>query len=178
MINEQYRWQQFKEGAQQALADIFLSHLDDLFRYGLKLTGNKEMVKDCIQDLFLKLWKNRESLPAVQSVKAYLFRSLRNHLINSLSIQKPTISINNETDENLLVIYSHEEFLIHDQVTEENRHHVISALNKLTSRQREAIYLRYFDDLDFDTIAQVMEMNVQSVRNTISRGMICMRDLV
>ncbi len=54
----------------------------------------------------------------------------------------------------------------------------IKALNELTSRQREAIYLRYFEELEFETIAIIMETNVQSVRNTIYRGMEVMRDFM
>ena len=66
------------------------------------------------------------------------------------------------------MVYSHEDFLITDQVTDTVRLNVIEALNKLKPRQREAIYLRYFEELDFDIIAQVMEMNIQSVRNVIT----------
>ncbi len=177
-MDEQSRWQQFLHGSQQALSDIFLQYHDDLFRYGMKLTGNKEMVKDCIQDLFLKLWKNRSNLKVVQSVKPYLFKSLRNHLVDSMDLQKPNLPLNDEAMSHLDIVYSHEDFLINDQVSVDTRQQVIAALNKLTSRQREAIYLRYFEDLEFETIAQVMEMNVQSVRNLLQRGMQIMRDLM
>lgn len=177
-MDEQYRWQQFLQGTQQGLAEIFLSYHDDLFRYGLKLTGNQEMVKDCIQDLFLKLWKNRDHLKMVQSVKPYLYRSLRNHLVDSLELQKPSLPLSEESLSNLQLTFSHEDFLINDQVSEETRLQVAAVINKLTLRQREAVYLRYFEDLDFETIAQVMEMNVQSVRNTLQRGMQLMRDLM
>lgn len=177
-MDEQYRWQQFLQGTQQALADIFLSHHDDLFRYGLKLTGNQDMVKDCIQDMFLKLWKNRNHLKMVQSVKPYLYKSLRNHLFDSLELQKPRLPINDDTLGDMQSTYSHEDFLIDNQVSQETREQVIAAINKLTPRQREAVYLRYFEELDFETIAQVMDMNVQSVRNTLQRGMQFMREMM
>lgn len=175
-MDEQSKWQQFLHGSQQALSDIFLLYHDDLFRYGIKVAGNREMVKDCIQDLFLKLWKNRSNLKIVQTVKPYLFKSLRNHLVDSLEFQRPSLPLNDETLNVLEIVYSHEDFLINDQVTAETRQQVILALNKLTPRQREAVYLRYFEDLDFETIAHVMEMNVQSVRNLLQRGMQLMRD--
>jgi RNA polymerase sigma factor (sigma-70 family) len=177
-MEEQNRWQQFLEGKQQALADIFLSHHDDLFRYGLKLTGNQEMVKDCIQDLFLKLWKNRSHLKMIQSVKSYLLKSLRNHLTDSLELQKPNLSITDISADHFHLTYFHEDFVINEIVSRETRQQVLDAINKLTVRQREAIYLRYFQDLDFETIAQVMDMNVQSVRNTLQRSMQFMRDLM
>jgi RNA polymerase sigma factor (sigma-70 family) len=177
-MEEQLSWQHFLNGNQKALADIFLEHHDDLFRYGLKLTGNQEMVKDCIQDLFLKLWKNRENLKMIQSVKPYLFKSLRNHLLDSLELQRPTLSINDGSIDQIQITYSQEDFLIQDQVSEEIQQQVIAALNKLPQRQQETIYLRYFEDLDFETIAHVMDMNIQSVRNSLHRGMQLLRDLM
>lgn len=175
-MDEQINWQKFLEGTQQALAEIFLRYHDDLFRYGLKLTGNKEMVKDCIQDLFLKLWKNRRSIKTIQTIKPYLFKSLRHHIIDSLELQKSNLTVDDDILSSMQISYSHEEFIINEQVSEQSRLQVINAINKLPTRQREAIYLRYFEDLDFETIAQIMEMNVQSVRNILQRGMQLMRD--
>jgi RNA polymerase sigma factor (sigma-70 family) len=76
------------------------------------------------------------------------------------------------------VKYTPEDFIINEQVEKETREKVIALLNELTPRQRHAIYLRYFEDLDFETIAQVMDMQVQSVRNTISRGLCVLRDML
>jgi RNA polymerase sigma factor (sigma-70 family) len=178
-MSDSIEWQKFQSGDKDALSGIFLSYHDDLFRYGLKLSGNQDVAEDCIQDLFLKLWKNRQRLKQVEHIKSYLLRSLRNHLHDSLELsQNNTTSIEN-TDENIFQVeYSPEDFLINSQVSEETRNRVIEALNQLTPRQREAIYLRYFEEMDFETIAHVMEMNIQSVRNTIFRGMQVMRDLM
>jgi RNA polymerase sigma factor (sigma-70 family) len=178
-MSDSIEWQKFQNGDKDALSGIFLSYHDDLFRYGLKLSLNQDIVEDCIQDLFLKLWKNRQRLKQVEHIKSYLLRSLRNHLHDSLELsQNNTTSIDN-TDENIFQVeYSPEDFLINSQVNEETRNRVIEALNQLSPRQREAIYLRYFEEMDFETIAHVMEMNVQSVRNTIFRGMQVMRDLM
>jgi RNA polymerase sigma factor (sigma-70 family) len=88
------------------------------------------------------------------------------------------IFINEGFEHPFEITYSHEDFLIAQQVTEETRLKVIEALNKLTVRQRETIYLRYFEDFDFETIAIIMEMNVQSVRNLLFRGMKVLRDLL
>lgn len=177
-MDEQSSWREFLKGDQKALAEVFLNYHDDLFRYGLKLTGDQNIVKDCIQDLFLKLWKNREHLKMVQSVKPYLFKSLRNHITDTLELQKTTLPLEDESLSYLHLTYSYEDFLINDQVTKDTRQQVIEAINKLTPRQREAIYLRYFQDLEFETISQIMEMNIQSVRNTLQRAMQMMRDLI
>jgi RNA polymerase sigma factor (sigma-70 family) len=178
MTQNQFLWNNFLRGNKSALSEIFLTFHDDLYRFGLKLSGDQNMVQDCIQDLFLKLWKNKENLKQVESIKPYLFKSLRNHIIDSISLRKTNIYINAGFEHPFEITYSHEDFLISQQVSEETRLKVVEALNKLTIRQRETIYLRYFEDFDFETIAIVMDMNVQSVRNLLYRGMKVLRDLL
>jgi RNA polymerase sigma factor (sigma-70 family) len=176
MIQNQYLWLHFLEGDKNALSEIFLKFHDDLFRYGVKLAGDENLVKDSIQDLFLKLWKNRTNLKPVENLKPYLFKSLRNHIIDSLELRKYTVSIENDFEHSFEVVYSTEDFLINSQVTKDTRKQIIDALNQLMPRQREAIYLRYFEELDFDTIATVMDMNVQSARNVLHRGISALRE--
>jgi RNA polymerase sigma factor (sigma-70 family) len=135
------------------------------------------LVNDCIQNLFLKLWKNHQNLKPIQSIKPYLLKSLRNHIVDSLEIRRTFLPIDKNIEDQFEMLFTPEDFLINEQVQKENRDKVIALLNKLTPGQRHAIYLRYFEDLDFETIAQVMDMKVQSVRNTISRGLSVLRDL-
>lgn len=178
MNQKQHLWLNFLQGDKAALSEIFLLYHDDLYRYGLKLAGNENLVKDAIQDLFLKLWKNRSNLKPVEVLKPYLFKSLRNHLIDSLELTKARIPIENDFEHPFEIAYSAEDFVIHEQVTEDVKQQVIQALNKLMPRQREALYLRYFEELDFETIAAVMDINVQSVRNTLHRGISALRELI
>jgi RNA polymerase sigma factor (sigma-70 family) len=176
MNQNQHLWQCFLQGDKAALSEIFLQFHDDLFRYGLKLTGNENLVQDAIQDLFLKLWKNRSNLKPVDILKPYLFKSLRNHIIDSLELNKPLIPIRDDFEHPFEMVYSAEDFVINAQVIEDLRKQVINALNKLEPRQREAIYLRYFEELDFETIASVMDIHVQSVRNALHKGMQTLRN--
>jgi RNA polymerase sigma factor (sigma-70 family) len=178
MKENQLLWKSFLEGNKEAIATIFLLFHDDLYRYGLKLAGNSNLVEDSIQDLFLQLWKNHRNLRPVDNLKPYLFKSFRNHMIDNLELRNPDIHIESDFEHPFEITYSHEDFLIQKQVSEENLLKITEALNNLSSRQREAIYLRYFEDLDFDTIAIIMDMNVQSVRNTLHRGLQALRNLM
>jgi RNA polymerase sigma factor (sigma-70 family) len=178
MKENQLLWKSFLEGNKEAIGTIFLLVHDDLYRYGLKLSGNRTLVEDSIQDLFLQLWKNRQNLKPVDNLKPYLFKSFRNHMIDNLELRNPVMHIESDFEHPFEVTYSHEDFIIGQQVSEENLLKITDALNDLSSRQREAIYLRYFEELDFDTIAIVMDMNIQSVRNTLHRGLQSLRDLM
>jgi len=177
-MDESYQWSLFLQSDKQAFSEIFLAFYDDLSRYGAKLTNDPKTVDDCIQNLFLKLWKNRRNLKPVENIKPYLFRSLRNHLIDIQELKKITLPINNDIEDLFVIEFTAEDFLISTQVEEEKQNMVIKLLNHLTPRQRHAIYLRYFEEMEFDTIAQILDMQVQSVRNLISRGLNVMRDVM
>jgi RNA polymerase sigma factor (sigma-70 family) len=176
-MNESEWWPLLVQGNKQAFSELFLAYHDDLFRYGTRLLRDQETVNDCIQNLFLKIWKNRNNLQPVKDIKPYLFRSLRNHIIDILELKRQDLSIDSDIEDYFTVEFSTEDFLITSQTEKENHEVVISLLNQLTQRQRHAIYLRYFEDLEFEKIAQIMNMNVQSVRNLISRGLLVMRKL-
>ena len=178
MEENQLLWQNFLLGSKEAMSAIFLHFHDDLYRYGLKLSGDNCLVEDCIQDLFYRLWKNRSKLKPVNSLRPYLFKSLRNHILDSLQLKRSVVVIENDFEHPFEIVYSPEDFLILQQGSEKKQIKIIEALNNLSVRQREAIYLRYFEELDFENIAKVMDMNIQSVRNVLQRGMQTMRELM
>jgi RNA polymerase sigma factor (sigma-70 family) len=171
-------WRRFLQGNKEALSEIYMLYHDDLFRYGMRLSkGNENIVKDCIQDLFLKLWKNRYSISnTIISIKPYLFKAYRHHIFDSIELRKPQSEICSDVDSVFEIVYSQEDFLIINEVNEELRKKVIDILNTISPRQREAVYLRYFEELDFDSISQIMDLNVQSVRNLLTRGLQVMRE--
>jgi RNA polymerase sigma factor (sigma-70 family) len=175
-MNESYWWLLFLKGDKHAFSEIYLAFHDDLYRYGIRLNRDPETVNDCIQNLFLKLWKNRNNLKPVKEIKPYLFRSLRNHIVDILELEKKTLPINQEVEEVCAIEFNAEDFMISSQIEKEMQEKIINLLNQLPPRQRHAIYLRYFEEMEFENISQVMNMNIQSVRNSISRGLRVMRN--
>ncbi len=171
-------WYAFRHGNEQALAQLFLGHYDSLFRYGRRLIRDEELVKDCIQDLFHRLWLKRESLTDVKVIKPYLFKSLR-HLISDQCIkQNRERSLRLPAQPFFEVVFSHEDFIISTQLSGEQALVISQALNHLSTRQREAIYLRFFDGLEYDKIAEVMNVHVQSVRNLVCQGVKSLKDIL
>lgn len=177
-MEEPKLWQYFLNGDKKALSQIFLMYHDDLYRYGRKIAGNSDIVEDCIQDMFLKLWNNRKNLKLILIIKPYLLRSLRNHIIDTLELNDDHQIFPDGTQEISNIVYSHEDFIIKEEVDEEARQKVIQALNKLKPSQKEIIYLRYFQDIDFESISKIMNMSVPSTRNLLSKSMKVLRDLM
>ena len=162
-------WSNFKGGDFASLGFFFGTYYQELFYYGIKIVAMPELVKDTIQDLFADVWERRNTMVSVDNFKAYLIISLRNELVHRINrIRKETLS---ESIATLQFSFSPEDFLISD---EDNRNHTLllsQSMEGLTDRQREVILLRFFHSLEFSEISQVLEMNIQSVRNLLFRAL-------
>jgi len=162
-------WEDFRNGNEKAFSEIFNGHVQMLFRYGVKFIQDEEMVKDSIQELFIKLYNNRLNLGTTDNIRLYLFRALKNKLIDALYSRKDTVSLSST----LLPfeIANPEEADKEDdweQIVQKSR--LKKGLLALTARQREAIYLRYTMDMSLEEISNLLEMNYQSARNLIHRS--------
>lgn len=176
--NSAQLWNAFRSGDAPALAALFEAYYPALFGYGLKLTGDEELVRDCIQNLFQKLWRRREGLRAVQVVKAYLFKALRRHLGDETKLLRQHRHLLPAYFDSFEVTYSHEEFLIAQQTDAEQQALLLQALNGLSKRQREALYLKFFDGFSYERIAEVMVLNTQSVRNLVFNALKTLRQVM
>ncbi len=171
-------WEAFRSGEAPALAALFEAYYAALFSYGLKLTGDEELVKDCIQNLFQKLWRRRSGIRAVLVVKPYLFKALRRHLGDETKLLRQHRHLLPAYTDSFEVTYSHEEFLIAQQTDKEHNARLLGALNQLSKRQREALYLKFFDDFSYERIAEVMSLNTQSVRNLVFNALKTLRKVM
>jgi len=173
--NSAQLWNAFRDGDAQALAALFDAYYPALFGYGRKLSGDEELVRDCIQNLFQKLWRRRAGLRAVQVVKAYLFKALRRHIGDETKLLRQHRHLLPAYSDSFEVTYSHEEFLIAQQTDAEQQARLLQALNNLSKRQREALYLKFFDGFSYERIAEVMSLNPQSVRNLVFNALKTLR---
>ena len=163
-------WQRFIQGDNDAFSCLYNAYVQMLFRYGLRFTSDSELIKDCIQELFVTLYKNRKRLgtpPA--NVKVYLFVSLRNNLLHALKKQSKHERIEQETDSFLLEPTVEEQFI--DNESYRNRQNIVKKiLFSLTPRQKEIIYYRYIQELEFEDICSLMQLNYQSAQNLLHRS--------
>lgn len=165
-------WRAMKQGEGAALAELLRRYHDDLFRYGLKLAQqDAEVVKDAIQQVFVDLWTRRERLSDVQHVKAYLLTTLRHALFQQYAHAQREQAGTQQLALDAGVAFSPEDLLI-DATGEAERHRrLLYALNQLTPRQREAVFLRFYQNLSYDQIAAVMQIGTQPVYNLIHQAL-------
>lgn len=170
-------WDEFKSGNKVSFEKLMKAHYRNLFVYGTKFRKDHEFVKDCLQDLFLELWKNRETISSTTYVKSYLFKSVRNKICRELHKNRWHLQ-SAQLDENYCfdVEFSIEHHLIREQTLRETAIAFSEALNKLPKRQKEIVYLRFYQNLEIPEIVQVMEINAQSVYNLLHKAISNLRD--
>ncbi len=172
-------WNEFLEGSQSALSKIYLSNVNDLFAFGCKFTVDKSLVKDCIQELFITLIQSRTKLSLTQNVKGYLFTSLKRKIIRESVRSSRFEAVLERGDYRFEVGF--EDI---DRTEFENDNYSIKtlavryAIEALTSRQKEALYLKFYFGLSHKEIAEILHMEEQSSRALISRAVKKVRSVI
>ncbi|CAN5733612.1 sigma-70 family RNA polymerase sigma factor [soil metagenome] len=170
-IPDEALWVEFKVGSQEAYRELYDRFFDLLFRYGRKITPDRALVKDTIQDLFVELWKSRENLSTPASPRHYLLKALRGKLARTIRQGHRVLYLNDLTGEYYReIINSYETELVQLQLSEEQKQCLVEALQQLTNRQREVIFLRFYQDLSYEEIAGIMDIGTDSLYNLVSKA--------
>ncbi|WP_128546364.1 RNA polymerase sigma factor [Larkinella soli] len=173
---EQVLWQAFRLGDRKAFAALLDQYYALLLRYGLRLCPDRDLVKDCLHDLFVDLWNQRERLDAVRSIRAYLLISFRRKLLKETRKHRRFESTEAMGDEYAFdVQFAVETGLIQEEMQQENQLKLRHLLEQLTKRQREALYLRFYQELDYDDIARMMSIQYHSAVNLVYESLRLLR---
>lgn len=170
----QIKWQQFVSGDDDSYCWIFTTYARKLYQYGLCFTSDMELVKDCMQDVFVYLYDNRAKLGFCDNIKFYLFSAFKNNLIKA--IHKESVSANLAEDIPFFLELTVEEQYIQDEQYVNDCIKVKKLLSILTSRQKEIIYYRFIQGMSMEEICELMDLNYQSAQNLIQRSLKKMRN--
>jgi RNA polymerase sigma factor (sigma-70 family) len=179
MLNQQSDsklWQSFQSGDRSAFEQILEQHYHAMLNYGYRLVQNKDLAYDCIQDFFVELWNRRQFLDTPQSIKAYLLASYKRRLLKEKGKNfwnKNTTQLNDEID--IEVQFNIESYLINNEIEHETLIRLEKELASLSKRQREALYLRFYQELEYDEISKIMDINHHSSINLVYEALKSMR---
>jgi RNA polymerase sigma factor (sigma-70 family) len=166
-------WRLFLQGNEEAFETIFRTHNDMLYRYGSAITPHSEVVEDSIQDIFIELWNSRERLKETDSIRFYLFKVLRRKIYRNLDLR-----IDLRDDFSDLIVgkeASPEGIIISDEHQTERLKRLSEAILLLPPRQREVIELRFYHGFAYEQIAELTDINLQSVHNNMHRALTNLR---
>lgn len=163
-------WKSISRGNNAAFVYVYETYSDVLFRYGLRITPDKTLIEDSIHDVFLRIWTRRSLLSITHSMKFYLIRAFRRDLIKKVKeIRKKRFAELSDVDRHWEE--SFQELLLENQIILESNENVKAAINHLSDRQREAVFLRYIEGLEYQQIAELMQMKVLSLYNLLQKAL-------
>lgn len=174
-------WNAYKEGNEEAFIYIYSKYVNILFNFACHYTTNHELVKDCIQDLFILL-KSKKTFGQVESIKPYLFKSLRREVVRALKKESRYALKDNDRDfQKFKVVLAWDEKIINDQFTSERKETIQKAIESLTEKQKEAIIYYYYEGFTYEEISQIMNMtSAKTARKLIYRAIdslkLCIKD--
>jgi len=162
-------WTDLKKGKRSALLEIYEQNYADLYNYGMRISHNDDLTRDCIHDLFTKLGSGNSKINEADEPKPYMFRMLRWMIIDAL--KHNSLFVEKSDTELYDPIISGEEDIILHEIAEENNNKLKTAIDSLSNRQKEIIYLKFYSGLTYEEISQVTAMKNQSIRNLFSKAL-------
>ena len=163
-------WYDFIDGDLDALSVLFFHYAKGLVSYGMKICRDEELVKDSIQEVFIQLIQKRHKLKRNEKIKGLIYRLLRNTIIDEIKLINRSKRIDNLmfNSSSGFEIDAEHHHIGFEEETERNSM-ITSALNQLSTHQKEAMYLKFSDNLSYELISKVMGISIASARTLIYR---------
>ncbi len=168
-------WNDFRDGNPKAFSRLYDLFAADLYRYGYNLVRNKMLVEDCLHELFLHLHQNRQRLGPTDNIRFYLYRAMRRRLFDTVDRLVKLDSADYHFEGADFQIQSHEQTLVENEFAHQQQQLMLAELNRLPKRQKEILYLVYMKGLSYPQAAEVMDIALKSVYNTINVALTTLR---
>src|SRR5699024_10387078 len=168
---DQRDWMGLNKGDKQCFEYLFKRHYPSLHQYGYKLAGDTSIVDDCLQEMFLFRSEKRQKLGEVTFVRAYLFKTFRRVLLRTMRNRQKLVYVSMHDS---WKVVSNELEMIETQ--ELQRKYLVTLINELSPREREMIYMRYYNDLSIQEISEILSISYRAVVNTIYKAMVKLRE--
>lgn len=160
------------EDISAAFSALMREHYGALHRYGQHFTADEALLADCIQDVFADLWQNRHKLPSIGHPRQYLLTALKRRILRLLERDRKAP----DAPPPFTLEFSVEDLIVEKQLAEQNALKLRQVLDQLPTRQKEVIYLVYYQQLDPSEVAALMNIHRQSVYNLLSEAIRKIRD--
>ncbi|MEA5128158.1 MAG: RNA polymerase sigma factor [Proteiniphilum sp.] len=166
-----YIFVKFREGDEEAFSFFYKYFVNDLYAYGRSLGAEEKYVMDAVQDVFLKVFFDKPHLTSVEHFKYFLFKSLKNRLYD-LFKSKSFAKVGDIDGE--VLNFSIKTTVLDKIIEDEDRMIIQQKIEKLlsvlSSSQKEALYLRYIQELAYSEISEMMDKSEMAIRKLVSQA--------
>lgn len=170
-------WKELRKGNELAFQQVYDTYVQDLLNYGLRFSQDEDLVKDSIQEMFVDIYKKRKAIGKTDNIKFYLFKVLKRRIFRTIRKNNKIILVD-ITEIPFSIIGSEEDKIVADERTKEIQTNLKKALEKLPPRQKEVLFLRFNEALEYAEICEIMDVDYQSVRNLVARAISKLRELM
>jgi len=170
-------WTLVSSGDQHAYARLYVFYYKRLYNYGRKFTDDLIALEDALQEALLAIWTGRQRLPQVDKPHTYLLSTFRYILFKKLRRDHKVVRLSSvEAAETGDPEFGIDQLLIRRDIESALRHRLQQALQTLTSRQREAIFLRFYEGLSYEEVAAIMGISVKATYKLMSRSLLQLKE--
>ena len=166
---EKEYWTNIETGDIKAYSEVYVFYYKKLYNYGRKFTQDTTVIEDTIDEVFIMVWTNRQKLSTIRSPHSYIFSSFRNNIFKKLKADKTThdLELMGEND----IEFSIDAIIINREVDAARKLKIEKALSEITTRQKEAIFLRFYEGLSYEEVAGIMNISVKATYKIMARAL-------
>lgn len=177
-VEQSHLWISFTQGNRQAFTSIYSSYVENLYEYGMRILNNEDQVRDCIHDLFLKLWSNHKNIRPTDNIKYYLIGALRNTIFSYRAREGRMITEDVSNYDDFVLDFDVETDHIKKTESLAQTKKIRDALDQLTGRQKEIIYLKYFEEMEYEQISELMNISVKGAYKLSARALDALKSIL
>lgn len=161
-----------EESLHQNFRVFFEQHYQRLCSYAFSFLKDEESCEDLVQDVFIKIWVNRQDLIGSDQLKFYIFSAVRNNCLTQLQKNKKyrVVEMTDEEEGDEIIIK-----LGPDEATAEPTVLIAKALDRLPPKCREVFLLSRISNLSYLQIADTLGISIKTVENQMGKALKILR---
>ena len=159
-------WQKIVAGDATAFSELFYKYYKPLYQFAGRFVKDAQSAENIVQEIFVNLWLNRNTLNIKSNLKIYLFSSVKNQSLNYLAKQKRIDALEQKIEGQKLTENSVEE----NYLKKEWRQAVLQAIDRLPQQCRQVYTMKRYNDLKYSEIAEILNISVNTVKTQMKRA--------
>ena len=152
---------------QTAFQELFRHFFPGMLSFAVSYMKNRMMAEEVVEDVFVKLWENRKTLPAIRNLSYYLYVATKHAALNALKqnrLHNSTFNIDDLDEETLRFNRTPEDLMITEQALRD----IEDIINRLPGRCRLIFRLVKEEGLRYREVAELLNISVKTVENQMT----------